>query len=320
VRAVVVERFGEPDVLQVQELPAPRPSRGQVLIEVRCAGVNFAEVLSRRAGYLGVQTPFVPGMEVAGTVLEVGRGVDTLSAGDRVCAMTMTGGYAEAVAADASKTFPLPAGLDWPVAAALPIVVPTAYGLLYELGRVRSGETLVVTAAAGGTGMVLGQMARNLGARAVGVVSSAEKADVARRYGFDEVVTSAELDAGHLAARSVDLVLESLGGAARKKAWEVLAPFGTLVAFGNASGDPEEPLSPAELRGRNQQLAGFSITALARSDPHLLASLAEQSFALVADGTVVIDISSILRLDKAADAHREMEARRTTGKTILAVR
>jgi NADPH:quinone reductase len=282
--------------------------------------VNFAEVLSRRAGYLGVQTPFVPGMEVAGTVLEVGRGVDTLSAGDRVCAMTMTGGYAEAVAADASKTFPLPAGLDWPVAAALPIVVPTAYALLYQLGRVRSGETLVVTAAAGGTGMVLGQMARNLGAHTVGVVSSAEKADVARHYGFDEVVTTAGLDAGHLAAGSVDLVLESLGGPIRTKAWEVLAPFGTLVAFGNTSGDPEEPLSPAELRGRNQQLAGFSITALARSDPHLHASLAEQSFALVADGTVVIDISSILPLDKAADAHREMEARRTTGKTILAAR
>jgi NADPH2:quinone reductase len=166
-RAIVVEEFGDPDVLRLQDLPIPRPSSGQVVIEVRCAGVNFAEVMSRRAGYLGVQPPFVPGMEVAGTVLEVGPGVDSVSAGERVCAPTMTGGYAAAAVADAGKSFLLPPGLDWPVAAALPIIVPTAYALLYELGRVGRGETVVVTAAAGGAGMALGQMARHLGARAV---------------------------------------------------------------------------------------------------------------------------------------------------------
>jgi NADPH2:quinone reductase len=319
-RGVIVEEFGGPDVLRLRDLPVPRPSPGQVVIEVRCAGVNFAEVMSRRAGYLGVQPPFVPGMEVAGTVLEVGPGVDRLSAGDRVCAMTMTGGYAEAAVADAARTFPLPTRLDWPVAAALPIIVPTAYALVHRLGRVRSGETVVVTAAAGGTGMVLGQMARNLGARTVGVVSSAEKVDAARGYGFDEVLTPGELDAGALEAGSVDLVLDSVGGAARSKGWEVLAPFGTLVAFGNASGDPEEPRTPAELRTCNHQLAGFSITALAQSAPDLLAAIAKRSFALVADGTVVIDIGSVVPLDRVADTHREMEARRTTGKTILAVK
>jgi NADPH:quinone reductase len=318
VRAVVVEAFGDADVLKLRDWETPAVSPGHVLIDVRCAGVGFAEVLSRRSGYLGVELPFVPGMEVAGVVREVGAGVERVAPGEAVCAMLLTGGYAETALADARQVFPLPDGIDWRIAAALPITVPTAYALFHELGRVRPGDRVLVDAAAGGTGMVLGQMARSAGARATGLVSSPDKVKAAHGYGFEHVFTTDEVDAGALARRSYDLVLDSVGGEARAHGWSALAPLGTLVAYGNASGAPEEATTPETLRRGNQQLAGFSITSLAKSDPDLLASIAERSFALVADGTVQIDVS-VVPLERAANAHRDMEARVTTGKTVLTI-
>ena len=215
--------------------------------------------------------------------------------------------------------FRVPDGIDWPVAAALPTIVPTGHALLHELGRVRRGDRVLVNAAAGGTGMVLGQMARAAGAEAVGIVSSEAKAEVARRYGYAQVLTGAEVEAGGLPDGSFDLVLESVGGEARVTGWRVLAPFGMLVAYGNAGGTPEEAISPATLRAGNQRAAGLSITTLATTRPDLMARLAERSFALVADGTVRIEVSSVLPLARAADAHRAVESRSTTGKVVLDV-
>jgi NADPH2:quinone reductase len=316
-RAVVVDRFGDPDVLRLGERPIPDVRAGEALIAVHSAGVNFGEVMSRRTGYLGVEPPFVPGMEVAGTVRALGEGVDHLRVGDRVCALTLTGGYAELVAVDARRVFPIPGDLGWPLAAALPMVVPTAHALLHELGRVRAGDRVLVTAAAGGTGLVVGQMAGAAGAHAVGVVSSAEKIPAARAAGFADVLTTAEVSAGALAAGAFDLVLDSVGGDARAAGWRALAPFGTLVAYGNAGGAPEPPVAPAALRAGNHRLAGLSITGLATAHPERLAALAARAFPLVADGTVRIPISQTFPLDRAADAHRELESRRATGKLVL---
>jgi NADPH2:quinone reductase len=318
-RAVVVDRFGEPDVLQEREWPDPVVAPGEALIEVRRAGVNFGEVMSRRTGYLGVQPPFVPGMEVAGIVRALGEGVDHLRVGDRVCALTLTGGYAELVAVDARRVFPIPGELDWPVAAALPMVLPTAHALLHELGRLRAGDRVLVTAAAGGTGMVVGQMARAAGARAVGVVSRADKV-AAARAAFADVVTTAEVAAGALADGSFDVVLDAVGGEIRAAGWRALAPFGTLVAYGNAGGAPEPPVAPAALRAGNHRAAGLSITGLATSHPERLAAIAARAFGLVADGAVDIPIAHTFPLDRAADAHRGLESRGTTGKTVLTVR
>jgi NADPH2:quinone reductase len=318
-RAVVVEEFGDADVLKVRDCETPAVSAGAVLIDVRCAGVNFAEILSRRSGYLGVVPPFVPGMEVAGVVREVGTGVDRVAPGDAVCAMMLTGGYAETALANAHRVFRLPSGIDWAVAAALPVTLPTAHALLHELGRVRPGDRVLVNAAAGGTGMVLGQMARASGVRAVGIVSSPDKVTAAQGYEFEQVLTTEEVDAGAVQRRGFDLILDSVGGAARASGWDALAPFGTLVAYGNASGAPEESPTPVALRSGNHKLAGFSISSLAQSDPELLAAVAERSIALVADGIVHIDIGTVVPLERAADAHRDMEARRTTGKTVLTV-
>lgn len=317
--AIVVEDFGAPDVLRVRDWPVPEVVPGRVLIRVHCAGVNFSEVMSRRGGYLGVELPFVPGMEVSGTVVEIGEGVDHLAPGDRVCALTLSGGYAELALADARLVFPVPDGVDWPLAAALPTIVPTAHALLHELGGVRPGDRVLITAAAGATGMVLSQMARAAGARAVGVTSSPEKAAAARGSGFEEVLTVADVEAGALEAESLQLVLDSVGGDARAAGWTALAPFGLLIAYGNASGTPEQPLTPATLRTNNQRAGGLSISALAAAHPELLADIAERSFALVADVTIEVPISAIRPLSAAAEAHRDLENRRTVGKTILAV-
>jgi NADPH2:quinone reductase len=319
-RAIVVPEFGDASMLQLDErrsVPAPGP--GQVLIAVRYAGVNFAEVMSRRFGYLGVKPPFVPGVEVAGTVVALGDGAEGLSVGDRVCALTVTGGYAEWAVADRATTFALPAEIDWPVAAALPMILPTAHALVHELGRVRPGDRVLVNAAAGGAGMVLGQLARAAGARAVGVVSSAAKVPVAERYGYARVIASDELRDGALDDERFDLVLDSIGGEAREDGWRLLAPFGTLVAFGNASGEFEPEVGAAGLRGANQGFAGLSITGLARARPDLLRGIAERAMAAVARGDVAIDISRAFPLARAREAHVELEERRSTGKMILEV-
>jgi NADPH2:quinone reductase len=320
-RAIVVPEFGDASMLQLDERrPVPAPGPDQVLIAVRCAGVNFAEVMSRRFGYLGVTPPFVPGVEVAGTVVALGDGVEGLAVGDRVCALTHTGGYAEWAVADRATTFAVPPEVDWPVAAALPMILPTAQAVLHELGRVRPADRVLVDAAAGGAGMVIGQLARAAGAHAVGVVSSPGKVPVAERYGFARVVTTDELRAGALDDEErFDLVLDSVGGEAREDGWRVLAPFGTLVAFGNASGAPEPEVGAATLRRGNQSFAGLSITGLAQTHPALLRGIAERAMAAVARGDVAIDISRSFPLARAGEAHIELEGRRSTGKMVLEV-
>ena len=320
-RAVIATAFGEADVLEVRDAwPVPRPGAGQVAIAVRAAGVNFAEIMSRRVGYLGVTPPFVPGLEVAGTVRAIGDGVDGVAVGDRVCALTLTGGYAEVALADAKMTFPLPAGVGWAVGSALPTIVPTAYALLNPLGRVGPGDRVLVNAAAGGTGMILGQMAKHAGARQVtGIVSSAAKVPIARGYGFDDVVTVSDADSGAIADASFDLVLESVGGSARDLARRATAPLGRLLLYGNSGGDPEPALTPAAVRNDNMLIGGWSITTLARSDPAMLRTITADAFALVAAGAVTLDVRHVFALDQAADAHRLVERRESTGKVVLEI-
>jgi NADPH2:quinone reductase len=317
--AAVVSRLGGPEVLALAELPEPEPAAGQVLVQVRRASVNFADIMARRSGYLGTTPPFVPGIEVAGTVAALGEGVSQFEPGQRVYAVPPRGGYAQFVAVDAARVFPIPDELDPTTAAAAPFVVSTGYALLHSLGRVQPGDRVLTNAAAGGVGLVVGQLARAAGAHAVGVVSTPEKARVARQHGFAEVVTGGELRAGALAGRLFDLVLDSVGGEDRAQGWALLAPFGTLVAYGNASGAPEEPIEPARLRTGNHRVAGLSVTSLAAEHPDALAAIVTRAIELVADGTVRIEVSEVLPLADAARAHQLVEGRRSTGKIVLAV-
>jgi NADPH2:quinone reductase len=325
-KGVVVRRHGEPEVLELEELPIPRPGPGQVAIDVSHAGVNFAEVMARRGAIPAIVPPFTPGLEVTGTVREVGTGVSGLAPGDRVSALTVTGGYAQVALAPAEGTYllgELAERLTSAQAAALPTIVPTALAVC-ELGRVREGETVMVEAAAGGVGSVVGQIARALGAGVlIGVVGSEDKRAAAEGFGYDHIVLRDGLGgrvADFTGARGVDVLLDGVGGSRRRTSLELLAPLGRLVAYGNASGEPEPELPSGLLRTSNRAVVGFSITALRASDPQRVRMLTERALELMKRGAVTIAVTREFALDQVRTAHELLGGGQTTGKLVLQVR
>ncbi|MET9870532.1 zinc-binding dehydrogenase, partial [Streptomyces sp. NPDC006386] len=301
----------------------PEPGPGQVAIDAAYAGVNFADLKARAEGYRVQSLPYRPGLEVSGRVRAVGAGVEGLHPGQDVAALVGGGAYAEVVVADTATVFPLPEGLDLRTAATLPTVVPTAHALLHEVGRLNAGESVLVHGAAGGVGTVAGQLARAAGAGAVyGVVSSAAKAGHALEHGYDEVFTTGTFDDDVRRAtggRGVDLVLDPIGGETLRRGLGVLAEFGRLVSFGNASGAEPWRVGQPELYPQGRSVAGFSILALAQSAPQALRALAERAFRKVTDGTVRLPVTAEFALSEAAEAHRLMGGRTSTGKLLLRI-
>lgn len=322
-RAVEFQEFGAPEVLKVVTAETPEPGPGQVTVDAVHAGVNFADLKARAEGYRVRSLPFRPGLEVSGRIRAVGEGVTGLTPGQEVAALVEGGAYAEVVVAEAITVFPLPQGLDLRTAAALPTVLPTAYALLHEVGRLRAGESVLVHGAAGGIGTVAGQLARAAGAGAVyGVVSSRAKTEHALKHGYDEVFTSDTFadDVRHATGgRGVDLVLDPVGGDTLRRGLDALAVFGRLVSFGNASGAEPWHVGQPELYAQGRSVGGFSILGLAQSAPHALRTLAERAFATVTDGTVHLPVTAEFPLARAAEAHRLMGGRTSTGKLLLRV-
>jgi len=322
-RAMFVTTTGGPEVLQEREAPDPSPGPGEIAIAVAYAGVNFAEVMARRGDYSPAPVPFIPGFEVSGRVAALGDGVTTFFVGQLVAAMTVTGGYAEIAIASAVMVVAVPAGVDLRTAAAFPTIAPTAYALLVDVARVRAGETIVVHAAAGGVGTVVGQMARLFGAsRVFGTVGSAEKIAYTRRFGYDSVfVREGWVDAvrNETGGRGVDVVLDSVGGDVLAASFDALAPLGRVVVFGNATASSAVPLDSNALWFRNVSLLTYSIGHLSATDPARVARQAQAAMAMIGDGRVHLDITDVLPLSAAATAHRRLEGRLTTGKLLLAV-
>ncbi|MFJ6084381.1 zinc-binding alcohol dehydrogenase family protein [Streptomyces sp. NPDC092369] len=321
-RAVEIQEYGGPEVLKTVEADAPGPGHGQVSIDVAYAGINFADLKARETGYRVPSLPFRPGIEVSGRVRAVGAGVTDLAVGQEVTALTEGGAYADVAVANAVTVFPLPSGVDLRTAATLPTVLPTAYALVHTVGRLQPGETVLVQGAAGGIGTVVGQLARAAGAGAVyGVVSSAAKSAYAREYGYDEVFVG-DFEAAVREAtggRGIDLALDPVGGATLRSSLASLAVFGRLVSFGNAGGEPAWTVGQPELYPRGLSVAGFSILTLAQTDPAALRELTGRAFAKVADGTVVLPVTAEFGLEEAAEAHRLMGTRTSTGKLLLRV-
>jgi NADPH2:quinone reductase len=291
-------------------------------VDVAYTGVNFADLKARAEGYRVPSLPFVPGLEVSGRVREVGAGVEGLTVGQEVAALTAGGAYAEVAVTDATTVFPLPEGVDLRTAATLPTVLPTAYALVHTVGRLQPGETVLVQGAAGGIGTVVGQLARAAGAGAVyGVVSGAAKAEFARGYGYDEVFVG-EFEAPVRAAtagRGVDLALDPVGGETFRRSLASLATYGRLVSFGNASSAAPWQVGQPELYPGALSVSGFSILTLAQNDPAALRALTGRAFATVVDGTVSLPVTGEFGLEEAAEAHRVMGARTSTGKLLLRV-
>ncbi|MGI5456899.1 quinone oxidoreductase family protein [Streptomyces sp. CA-249302] len=321
-RAVEIQEYGGPEVLKVVEAEVPEPGPGQVSIDVAYTGVNFADLKARGEGYRVPHLPFVPGLEASGRIRALGEGVEGLAVGQEVTALTEGGAYADVALANAPTVFPVPSGVGLRTAATLPTVLPTAYALVHSVGRLQPGETVLVQGAAGGIGTVVGQLAKAAGAGAVyGVVSGAAKAAYAREYGYDEVFVGKFAEAVRAATggRGVDLALDPVGGDAFRASLASLAVFGRLVSFGNASSAPAWSVGQPELYPTGVSVGGFSILTLARTAPDELRTLAGRAFAKAVDGTVSLPVTAEFGLEGAAEAHRLMGARTSTGKLLLRV-
>ncbi|MDQ2715470.1 MAG: zinc-binding dehydrogenase [Chloroflexota bacterium] len=323
-RAVVIPQFGDSDVLEIREVPIPQPAAGQVTIQVAYVGVNYADLMARQRGYMVEHLPFVPGYEVAGYIHAVGQGVKGLHVSQPVAALTVRGGYAEFALASAMLTFPLDQQeqkIELTTAAGFPATGLTAYNLLADVARLRPGESVLVHAAAGGIGTVAAQIARHLGAgQLIGTVGNRDKVSSALFAGYDQVVLRKDFVQAVQEAsggKGVDIVLDSVGEPARSQSLSLLAPFGRLVVFGNAGGQPDISFTPMSLLADSRAIMGYSITGLTQSAPHLVAETARKVLPLIANGEVRIDVTTILPLEQAAEAHRLMENRTATGKLLL---
>jgi NADPH:quinone reductase len=322
-RAVVVPEYGGPEVLTLQDLPEPEPGPGEVSITVAFAGVNFTDVRNRVGDGLG-EVPFIPGVEVAGTVRVVGPDVTGLRPGQHVAAFTRGHGYAEVATAAAELTVPLPDNLiGKPASGSMFVTMQLGLLLLRRVARVLPEESVLLHGAAGGVGTVVGQLARHFGLRPLlGTVSDLAKARFARQNGFAEVYDYDSFDTAVLAAtggRGVDVVLDPVGGQIRARSFEVLAPFGRLVTYSNISREPEVVPDANWMRARCVGYLGFSGGQLPLRAPELIRPSLLEATELISAGVIDTGVTSVFPLARAADAHRQFEQRTAVGKLILAV-
>jgi NADPH2:quinone reductase len=311
-KAIQIEEFGGPEVLRHVEIDDPVPGEGEVLVDVARSGINFADTHATRNDYLAEQSlPLVPGGEISGRT-EDGR---------RVAAILATGGYAERVAVPEASLVPVPDEVSDDQAAALLLQGLTALGLVRVCARVEEGETIVVEAAAGGTGSLSVQVAKAAGARVIGLASSEEKRALVERLGADATVDSRNVkDLGAAIreandGRRVDAVLHMSGGEAFDAELGVLAPLGRMVVFGIASREQREVSTAALLRGSKAVIGFWLVHLLARRE--LVGPMIVELLGAVAAGELEVTVGDVYPLSEAARAHEDLVARRTTGKLLL---
>jgi NADPH2:quinone reductase len=321
-RAVVVHEFGGPEKLTIADVPMPVAGAGEVVVKVAVSGVNFVDVY-HRTGLYKIQPPVSIGSEAAGTVEAIGTGVTDLAVGDRVAYAMVRGSYAEYAKVPAAQVVRIPADVSFELAAAVLLQGMTAHYLTRSTFPLKAGDSCLVHAAAGGTGALVVQMAKQAGARVFGTVSTAEKAVVAKEAGADEVILYSEQDFAAEArrltdGRGVDVVYDGVGKSTYTKSLDSLRPRGMLVLFGYASG-PVTAVDPAELNARGSLF--FTRPGLANyvATRQELVWRATDVLDLVAAGRLRVRIDQTFPLERAADAHRRLEGRGATGKILLGI-
>ena len=322
---------GPPEALELTTAPVPTPGAGQLLIKVNAAAVNFSDVMRRRASDYPFPTafPYIPGGEVAGTVVAHGQGVTEPAIGTRVFAVVGQGGdsgYAQYAVANAQNAFAVPDGIDDHVAAGLVIAGVTAVSMLMHTARLQPGETAYVPAAAGGVGSLAVQVAKAMDAHVIAGASTAAKRAVAQDLGADEVVDSSAPDWADqlrkLRPDGVDVILEMAGGATLEQGLSALAPYGRAVVYGSAADKPRT-LSQAALDrwlsnpAMNQEILAFNLGILFGFRPERAAESMQRLIGYVMHGKVRPRVGHVLPLARAVDAHRLLEERRSTGKIVL---
>lgn len=320
--AICVQASGGPDVLRWEQVQVVEPGPGEALVRQHAVGLNYIDVY-HRTGLYPQPLPFTPGVEGAGVVEAIGEGVSSVAPGDRVAYAGPIGGYAEVRTIAADRLVKLPAAIDFETAAAILLQGMTAHMLIRRIHRVQSGETILVHAAAGGVGLILCQWAAALGATVIGTVSSEEKADLARAHGCahpilytrDDFVSEVDRITGGAKA---PVVYDSVGADTFVRSLDCLERRGLMVSFGQSSG-PIEPFSPTLLAQKGSLFLTRPTLFDYVAQRAELEQAASELFALVESGQLRVEIGQRFALRNAAEAHRALEARRTTGSTILTV-
>jgi NADPH2:quinone reductase len=321
-KSIQVKVPGGPENLLLVDIPVPQPGPGQALVRIAASGVNFIDIYFR-TGLYKADLPIAIGSEAAGTVESVGEGVTEVAAGDRVAYAMARGSYAEYAVVPAAQLVKIPAHVDFHTAAAAMLQGMTAHYLTHSTFPLKAGDTCLVQAAAGGAGGLIVQMAKNIGARVIGTVSTAEKAQIARDAGADEIIlyTQQEFDveARRLTGgRGVDVVYDSVGKTTFEKSLNSLRPRGMLALFGQSSGSVP-PFDPGILNSKGSLF-------LTRPSLGYYLQTREELLWRAGDVLSAVDARKLrLRIDRtypladAAAAHRDLEARKTAGKLLLAV-
>jgi NADPH2:quinone reductase len=310
-KAIQIEEFGGPEVLRYTEVPDPSPKLAEIVVNVKRSGVNFADTHASRNDYLAEQTlPLIPGAEISGQTND----------GRRVAALLGSGGYAEQVAVPQAQLIELPPEVDYDQGAGGLLQGLTAMALVHRCARIEPGETIVVEAAAGGTGTLAVQLAKRAGARVIGLASSEEKRELVQGLGADATVDSRAEELGERIreandGKRVDAVLHMSGGEAFDAELEILAPLGRMVVFGIASREQRQISTASLLRG-SKSVIGFWLAHLLMR-PDLLGPMIRDLFAAIAAKELTVTIGEVYPLSEAARAHEDLIARRTTGKLLL---
>jgi len=320
-KAIQISEAGGPDVLKLVELPIPEPGPGQVLLRVEATGVNFVEVYFRKGIYKAA-FPLIPGSEAAGTIEELGPGVTGFAAGDAVVSTSVMGSYAEYALVPAAQLVKVPAGLSMESAAAVLLQGMTAHYLAFSTYPLKAGDTALVHAGAGGVGLLLTQIAKRIGARVITTVSTAAKAELSREAGASDVILYTEQDfevevKRLTGGKGVDVVYDSVGKTTFDKSLNCLHPRGMVALFGASSG----PVPPFDLQQLNSK---GSLYVTRPSMWHYIATRAELEWRSgdvlnwAAKGELKLRMEHTYQLAEAAQAHIDLEARKTTGKVLLA--
>ncbi len=318
-RAIQIETTGGPEVMELVDVPTPKPGAGQVLVKIEASGVNFIDTYLREGRY-PAQLPFIPGQEAAGTVVELGAEVSGFAVGDRVAWNGTRGTYAEFACAPAEDLLKIPEGMSFQQAAAVLLQGLTAHYLAHDTHAIRAGETVLIHAGAGGVGLLLTQMAKRLGARVLTTVSTEEKAELSREAGADKVVLYTTDSFVEEVKRQTDgeglpVVYDSVGKTTFEDSLKCLRPRGLLALYGASSG-AVPPMDPIRLMTGSLYLTRPTLKDYVRTRSELEHRAADV-FDCVARGELQVRIGATYPLENAAQAHRDLAGRKTTGKVLL---
>jgi NADPH2:quinone reductase len=319
-KAIRVHEFGDPSVLRYEDAPTPEPGNGEVLVKIAAAGLNFIDTYHRQ-GWYPLPRPFILGQDGAGVVEKIGAGVTEFKVGDQVGWAQHQGSYADYASIAVGKLIPVPAGVSAAQAAAVLLQGMTAHYLAVSTYPLKAGDTCLIHAAAGGTGALLVQIAKLRGARVIATVGNAEKAQLAKEAGADEVIiyTQADFEAEVLRltnGKKLDVVYDSVGKDTFAKSLNCLRPRGYMVLFGQASGRVE-PMDPQVLNQKGSlYLTRPTLGAYTLTREELLGR-ANDLFTWMQAGQLTVRIDQSFALKDAAEAHRYLEGRQTKGKVLL---